>query len=306
MADITIAGTIPYQGAYDVEARWNGGAWTDIDTGAVGSFSGTLSAQAEGQGTLEVRVKDYPAQIASAAHVGVGDVFVIAGQSNASGRGTNNQSYSHATLKAGLLGNDYVWGEMIDPTDDNTGQVDGVSSDSIAAGSVWPLIATSIMADQGVPVAFIPCAKGGAGIASWQPGVNHSDRTTLYGSMNYRITQCGGALAVLWWGGETDALASMAEATFNSSLDSFADAVNVDQSIPTIVCKLQNSSGIPDVDEAAINSAINTAWGDNTNVVQGPDLSDMASDDSFHLQSDAKLAEAAARWWAAIQAALYP
>jgi hypothetical protein len=306
-ADIAISGTILATGAHDVEARWNGGAWETIDTTATGSYSGTLSAQAQGQGTLEVRLTDYVDRSRSVANIGVGDVFVIAGQSNASGRGTNSQTYSHATLKAGLFKNAYTWIELADPTDSATGQIDTVSSDTspAAAGSIWPLLATLHMADQGVPVAFVPTAKGGTSITSWVPGGDHADRATLYGSMKYRASVTG-AKAVLWWLGETDAINAMDQVTFNGHLDTIANAVQTDLGVKLMACKLQNCTGIADANEAAINAAIAEAWGDNANVLTGPDLSDIASDDSYHLMTDAKLLEAATRWWMAMDAALYP
>lgn len=234
------------------------------------------------------------------------DIFIVAGQSNASGRGTNNQSYSHATLSAGLFGNDYVWKNLADPTDSATGQIDTVSSDgAAAAGSLWPLLATLIMSDQNATVAFVPCAKGGTSITAWLPGANHQDRTTLYGSMVFRAGQVGQIKAVLWWHGETDAIAAMSQATYNGHLDTIANAIQADMGVKLMPCLLQNSSGITDVDEQKIRDATSEAWGDNANVLIGPDFSDIASDDTFHLMTNAKLQLAADRWFVALETAFY-
>lgn len=303
-ADIAISGT--YVGTPSaIEARFNGGPWATIDASpSGGTYSGTLSAQAAGQGTLEVRFVDAPDVTASVDNVGIGDVFVIGGQSNASGRGNNNQSYSHATLKATLFGNDYAWQELTDPTDSNSGQVDTVSDDS-AAGSCWPLLATQIMAATGYPVAFVPAPKGGTSIAQWQPGVDHQDRSTLYGSMVYRANQVGTVKAVLWWQGERDAVLGTAEATYNSGLDTVANAVNADLSCSLVVCKIADLSTYnTGYDETAVNNAIATAWSDNANVVAGPDFSDITpSVDGVHFKTDQELQAAADRWFAALQAA---
>jgi hypothetical protein len=235
-------------------------------------------------------------------------VFICAGQSNMSGRGTNSQSYGHATLRAVNFKNSYTWQMLIDPYDTATGQTDSVSADSspAAAGSFIPLLATSYIADRSLPIAFVPCAHGSTTIADWQPGADHNDRTTLYGSMNYRITQAGGAKAVLWWQGESDAIAGTAEATYNAALDTLANAINSDQGIKLVVCKLQDlsaASGAPD--ETAVNNAINTAWGDNANVLTGPTFADLtpSSADGLHFISDAELATVAGRWWTAIETA---
>jgi len=295
-ADIAITGTYTGNPTY-IQARFNGGAWATIDASpSGGTFSGTLSNQAAGQGTLEVRLED-SAKTDSVANIGIGDIFAISGQSNASGRGTNNQSYSHATLKATLFGNDYVWHDLTDPTDTSSSQVDAVSDDdALPAGSYWPLLASQIMTATGFPVAFVPCAKGGSSFSDWQASTDHSDRATLYGSMNYRISQVGGVKAVLMHEGEQDADVGTAEATVNALLDSFANDVNTDQSIKVMPCKLQTCSSI---DVTTVNSAIGTAWGDNSNVLTGPDLSSISV--VLHLESDTDLQDAADLWFTELE-----
>jgi hypothetical protein len=304
-------GTIAIRGSYTgiptaIEARWNGGGWTTIDAApANGMYSGSLTGQTGGQGTLEVRFVNNPSVSQSVAYVGVGDVFLIAGQSNASGRATNMQVYSGTSPLALLFGNDYVWKEMVDPTDSIVGQIDAVSNvapDGTVYGSMWPLLATPFLASQSVPLAFVPCAAGGTSITAWQPGAVHTNQTTLYGSMVARglLTGCK---AVLWWQGETDSDAGMSQATYNSNLDTLANAINADLGVKLMPCKLQNYTSGTAPNRDAIRAAIVEAWGDNTNVLTGPDLSAIPSDDIYHLMSNAHLASAAALWWSALQAA---
>ncbi len=300
-ADIPISGSFTGSPA-SIEASYDGGAFTTIDASpSAGAFSGTLSNQAAGQGPLIVRFTDDTDILDTAYHVGIGDIYIIAGQSNASGRGDNNQVYSHGSLKATLFGNDYTWKELSDPSDDNTDQVDTVSSDG-SGGSYWLPLATSIMADQSVPVAFVPCAKGGTSITEWQAGADHSDRTTLYGSMNYRIAQIGDVKAVLWHQGERDADDGMPEATYNTYLDALANDIQADQGIKLMACKIQDVS---DRNETNVNNAIGTAWGDNANVLEGPDFSSFTPDGDVHFTSDADMAQAAGDWWTAIDAEFY-
>lgn len=286
-----------------LEARFNGGAWTTLGA-AAGNFSFTLSNQAQGQGSLEVRYLNDDASKVTVANIGIGDVFIFAFQSNHSGRGLNNQVYSHATLKATLFGNDYVWKELADPYDSATNQVDTISSDTspAAAGSYIPLLATLIMADQGVPVAFVPAARGATTIADWLPAADHLDRSTFYGSMNYRAHQTG-AKAVLWWGGESDAIAGTSQATFNSRVDTVANAVMTDLGVSSFFCQLQDCTGF---DVTTVNLAIAEAWGNNANTPAAADFSDIVPADGTHLATDAELELAADRWWAALEAVLYP
>lgn len=304
VADIPIKGAVGV-GTYDIEARWSGAAWQTIQTGVAGAFEAVLPNQPQGQGTLEVRLKGTTTK-STVLSVGIGDVYVVAGQSNASGRGLNAQTYSHPSRKASLFANSYKWKNLSDPTDTTSGQVDAVSADTGGVGgSYWPLLATHIMADQGVPVAFIPCALGGTSITQWQPGADHEDRTTLYGSMVYRARQAGGIKAVLWHQGENDAITAMSQETYNTWLDSLANSIYADLGVPLVACKLQNSQGIADSSEAAINAAIGEAWGDNPSVVAGPDLSGITTDGLYHLETNDKLATAASLWWTALQSAFY-
>lgn len=303
-ADIVISGTYDGVAPTAIQARWNGGAWTTIDNApAGGTWGGTLSNQSAGQGTLEVRPTDDLLAVYAVDYVGIGDVFVIAGQSNASGAGDNNQSYSHATLKATLFGNNYQWKNLVDPTDSSAGQVDAVSNDGAnPGGSYWPLIATSFLADQGVPIAFVPCALWGSPIVDWLPGADHQDRSTLYGSMVYRALQVGGIKAVLWHQGENDAAIGTSEADYNTRLDTIANAIAADLGCVIMPCKIHNITA----DETAVNAAIATAWGDNANVAAGPDLSDLTTSPvNNHFTTNAHLATVAGRWWPAMQAEWY-
>ena len=301
---IPIKGTLP-SGTHSVEARWQGGSWTTIASSVSGDFSGSLTGLTQGEGVVEVRIVG-ESEIISAAPVGVGEVLVVAGQSNSSGFAGNNQVYSDDQF-GGLFGNDYNWKWAVDPSDINTNQVDTVSSDTTASGSrgsVWMLLAALVADQTGVPVAVVPCALGGSDAETdWQPGADESDRSTLFGSCNHRTTIVGGARVWLWWQGEQDAINGRTQAQYNTDLDTIANTLNSEQSIALMPCKLQNSSGIGDAAEALINDAIGDAWGDNANVLTGPDFTDLNSNDSFHLTSDANMTTAAARWETALNTA---
>lgn len=305
VADIPIVGEISVGGISNIEARFNGGNWQTIAVNVTNIFKGTLTGQAAGQGVLECRKTRNPNMVFSVEYVGVGDVFIVAGQSNASGRAMNLQSYTHTELRAVLFGNDYIWKNLVDPVDDPAGQIDKISDDTGfgPSGSFVPLLATELMAETGYPTAFVPCAIGASSITDWLPSDDHLDQETLFGSMVYRATLTK-ACMVLWWQGETDALAAMNQSTYNEHLDTLANAINADLDIKIMPCQLQACSGISRVDEAEINAAIAEAWADNTNVLEGPDFSDLPSDDDFHLQSDSNLLTAAARWSTAILATL--
>jgi hypothetical protein len=236
------------------------------------------------------------------------NVFIIAGQSNASGRGTNNQTFAKSSVYDSLfLGNDYLYKTMADPIDSNTNQIDTISSDSIAAGSVWPLVATGLSA-LGKYTIFVPCAMGGTFISQWREFAGGAvDRSTLYGSMCYRALQAatvGTLRGVLVWIGESNAISGTSQVAFNADIDTFANNVKSDIGVNSMFCKLQTCTGISQENQDAINAAIAEAWGDNSNVMTGPDLTSISTDDSYHIKIDDKLASAATLWIAAIKTAL--
>jgi hypothetical protein len=262
-------------------------------------FSGVLVAP-QGQGGLEVRVAEAPDVTQAIPWVGVGDVFVIAGQSNASGRGYMVYTATHPYLKGAIFGNDYTWRELSDPVDSNAGQIDAISGDPDAGGSVWALLGTYIMNARNIPVAFVPAARGGTSLGEWTPPRNRFDRSTYYGSMAFRARETG-ARAVLWWQGEIDALNGVTQADYAARFSQLASAIQNDLGIPIVPALIHNSTGIPDANEAAIRQAVVQAVQSNSAIRLGPDLSDLASDDQYHLQSDANLQAAGYRWWDALQ-----
>lgn len=238
------------------------------------------------------------------------DIFIIAGQSNASGRGTNSQTFSKTGANESyLFGNDYWYKTMADPTDISTNQIDIVSADT-ATGSVWPLVATSLSA-AGKKTVFIPCARGDTSLVGWQPTDNWKQglRTYLYDSMAFRTSQVkvhkGTLRAVLFWQGEWDAQHGTTQAEYNADLDTLADAIYSELGCKLMPAKLQNCTGIAQAPQDVINAAIGEAWGNNSNVLTGPDLTSITTDsgDGLHLNGDAVLTAASNLWVAAIKTA---
>lgn len=306
-SNIAISGNVG-SGTHSIEARWRGGPWVQIAASATGTFSGTLTNQSQGQGLLEVRYADAIAEVSSCPNVGIGDIFVIAGQSNAMGPGTYPQEFASTNYIPGLFGFNYAWRQLADPTHSNAGQVDVVNNNGTApAGGVWPRIVTRFLTNQSCPIAFVPQALNGSSILAWQPSGSHTNRASLYGSMVWRARYVvGGCKAVLWWQGETDALASMPQSTYYSNFTNFSANVFADLGVKVIPCKLQNSIGISAPAETEINNAIGQAWATDSNTLAGPDLYPITSNDAYHLLTNEKLEEGASLWWTALKAALYP
>lgn len=135
------------------------------------------------------------------------DVYILAGQSNMSGRGalaelTDAERTADPAIR--LYGNDGQWRLAREPLDDATGQVDAVSADAKAAVGPGMFFARALYARSGRPIVLVPCAKGGSSLAQWSPA--SVGRETLYGSCIARARAAGGRIAgILWYQGESDA-----------------------------------------------------------------------------------------------------
>lgn len=281
-ADISISGT--YSGSPAAIEAWYAGSWTTIDAApSGGTYSGTLIAQPTGSCMLAVRFTNDHSKCTWHDFVSVGDVYVIAGQSNAVGRATVYEDFEATyQVAGGILDSDGTWRPLGNPIDMDAG------GDS---GSVWPYVVNGAIAT-GVPIGLIPCAVGGSSIYEWEPSdPYYTDMVSL---------ASGGAKAVLLWIGESNT--NLSEAAFNSALDNLANQINTDLSIPTVVCKIENVSYL---DETNVNAAIATAWADNANVLQGPDFSAVTFDGDIHYTSQSDMDIAGPTWWAAVEALFY-
>ena len=136
-------------------------------------------------------------------------LYVLAGQSNMSGRGELAAvPVTHPQIF--LFGNDYHWHLAAEPLDDSRNQVDLVSMESPndeASHSPGMAFALALLAaDPAQQIGLIPCAKGGTSLMDWAPSRANN---TLYGACLQRIAAAStqGRLAgVLFFQGENDAL----------------------------------------------------------------------------------------------------
>ena len=134
------------------------------------------------------------------------DVYILAGQSNMSGRGlledlTAAERIADPAIR--LYGNDGAWHAALDPLDSAADQVDAISADAQAAVGPGLFFAREMRRLNGRPVVMVSCARGGTSIGRWKPG---GGRDTLYGSCLARAREVGGHLAgLLWYQGESDA-----------------------------------------------------------------------------------------------------
>ncbi|ORY94839.1 SGNH hydrolase-type esterase domain-containing protein [Syncephalastrum racemosum] len=167
-----------------------------------------------------------PYTIGGAEHVMVGDVWVMAGQSNMRGNGFYNDPWDHddaaqddvtTVVKKyyqNLFNSSEAWQPLEhEPThrlDKSIRQVDfNLSDPSRTEGyykvrGVSPGLAFARAYDPDVPVGLLATAHGGTTLDEWAPAP--PGNTTLYGAMLARLARIENQIAgVLWYQGESDA-----------------------------------------------------------------------------------------------------
>ena len=136
-----------------------------------------------------------------------GDIFLVAGQSNAL-----------APARSPTTATSYVWVRSFGTnstiisecqSDTSWGIADGGGSVHHSQIGVWPYRFGKIIADStGIPVGIINGARDGSRIISNLPPTNHTDLNSIYGKMLYRASKAhitAAVKALFWYQGEGDA-----------------------------------------------------------------------------------------------------
>jgi hypothetical protein len=143
-----------------LEARLPGAeAWTPLPfDGRVRRFRGELAAFAGGWYRLEVRLSGGGAVVdtVTVEHVGIGEIFVIAGQSNSANHGEEKQQAKDSHVVA--FGNGR-WQPAADPEPGASGK----------GGSFMPAFGDAMAAKFNVPIAVVPVGVGSTSVREWLP-----------------------------------------------------------------------------------------------------------------------------------------
>ena len=211
----------PMAEAATVEAQLVGGgaddSWRSLSALKAGqtAFRAELEAPAGGWYRLSVRIKRGETWLAetNVAHVGVGELFVVAGQSNSANHGEEKQKSASELVVA-------FSGERWQPASDPQPGASG------SGGSFLPPFADAIAAKFKVPVGLVAVGVGATSVREWlSRGTRFPNPPTLTGhvakletgewqsrgalfdNLVARTKQLGprGFRAVLWHQGESDA-----------------------------------------------------------------------------------------------------
>lgn len=135
-------------------------------------------------------------------HIGVGDLFVIAGQSNASGFG-RDPIYDPPELGVHVLRNRGTWDLASHPLNESTNTAHEENREGSNGGhSPYLSFARMLKRELGYPIGLIQTAAGGSRLSEWNP----DEQGVLYRNMLRIVREVGQPVkGVLWYQGCADA-----------------------------------------------------------------------------------------------------
>jgi len=221
---ISFSGSCAGVAAGEVCVRTKNGPWRVAGRAVNGTLRGLMERiPVGGPYTFEIGIRDKKRRITAITRIKdvyVGDVWVLAGQSNMAGDGLLAES-EKALPSIRCFYMDDTWDRAADPLHCPDAAADQVHH--ILAGRNGPIggrkkidqarrwgtgcgiaFANEMTRSSGVPIGLIACAHGGTSLTQWLPPQQPAD-SSLYGALLRRIRENGGAVAgVLWYQGESD------------------------------------------------------------------------------------------------------
>lgn len=321
--EIKVTGPVPAETAL-VEAKADLAAglrgkpadWTVVAQGAGikdGRFIGILKLSSGGWYTITVRFRKAAGDQAILGqavveHVGVGDIFVVAGQSNAANHGQERQKTTTGLVSAF---NGKRWQPANDPQPGASG----------GAGSFMPPFGDAMAARFKVPVGIVACGVGATSVREWLvkgskfpnpptlegqvrilPGGEWESKGDIFAMFTARMKQLGpnGFRAVLWHQGESDAeqpdpRRTLAGKQYRKYMEQLIkdSRRGIGWDAPWFVALVSSHGGrgLPDIREAQ-----KSLWDDGI-ALEGPDSDALLGDlrDGVHF-SGKGLREHGARW----------
>jgi hypothetical protein len=233
-------------------------------------FTAELRVPAGGWYRLGISVDGIagPLEMTSVERFGVGEVFLVAGQSNSTNHGD----------------------ERIASQDDRVSSFDGArwalaadpmpgAQDSSGGGSPWPTCGQALVEAWKVPVAFSICGFGGTSVEQWQKDaapIDPSTQKTLFDGLATRAQALGSFRAILWHQGETDAARGMSRADYAARFRALRDALAQDTGTkaPWVVANVSFVPGELPAKMEEIRAAQQALWKEKV-ALQGPDTDDL-------------------------------
>jgi sialate O-acetylesterase len=247
VGEISVSGT--YDGEGPIEFKLDDLSWQRADL-IDGYFSAAIKdVPVGGPYTLELRSAD--GAYIRIPNLLVGDLWVLAGQSNMDGFGKlihlesphkmvhafyYNEKWDIARDPLCRLNEsvDPVHWSIEDPVErEKSNQVDREFG-TMGAG-LGVRFGKEMYKATGIPIGLIVCSHGGTSIKQWDPALKTMGGRSLYGSMLRRIQAVGNKVAgFLWYQGESDALSADKGVGYIDEFRNFIEKLRADLDSPQL------------------------------------------------------------------------
>jgi hypothetical protein len=207
--------------------------WHPVPTSADGTWSAELrEVPAGGLYRLETRFRlgEYPPGEAdvrgdTSHFLGVGDVWVIAGQSNSAGRPLG-PIHDPPELGVHLFGNSEQWALAAHPLNDSTDTKHPVNQDKYPGHSPYLQFGRLLKRALNIPIGLVQTALGASPLLRWNPA--ERGEADLFDNMVHCVERAGGnTRGILWYQGEQDAVDSCETNDCSTYGERFSRAVAV-------------------------------------------------------------------------------
>ena len=200
VADVTLTGTWAATNGVTintVQASVDGGDWIDMVMNADGTFSSDSMSLKGGMHSVSYQALDASGTVLAtqSGQIGVGEIFITAGQSNSTNCGDIRQ-----TSTSGLaFAYNPKTGQWEQNVDQQFGPLDGTNK-----GSTWPSFADTLAEEEGVPVATYSVGYSGTNISQWINDEKGGISTNMINAINFLNENADGFAGILWHQGESD------------------------------------------------------------------------------------------------------
>ena len=232
----------------------DGRDWHPLATVKDGQWRGQISGIPTG-GPYEIDLRVVGSEAATSLYdVLVGDLWVLAGQSNMEGYAdlvdveppqalvhsfdmTNQWVVAQEPLHTLVSAADRVhWlpNESKQPVRLEGDALRKYIAERKKGAALGLPFAAELVRRTGVPIGLIPRAHGGTTLDQWDPAQKDRGGDSLYGSMLLGVRGAGGKVAgILWYQGESDAIAKQGQ-QYQQKFERFVAAVRADLGAPSL------------------------------------------------------------------------
>ena len=178
-------------------------------------------------------------------YIGVGDLFMLTGQSNMAGYG-RDAAYDPPQLGVHLYGNNGRWNVAAHPLNDSVGTIYPENAEYTSSTSPALAFGRRLMERLGIPIGLIQASRGSSALTEWHP----EEDVSLYRAMLRRLDVVGPIKGVLWYQGCSDANATDA----NRYLERYARMVELWRDrigkVPFLTVQLNRRTTVGELEES--------------------------------------------------------